>query len=193
MRKMFALAALALTTTQLAHAEEWAIDAAHTRVGFTVPHLVVSEVEGVFHEVKGKIDIDDKDLTKSSVDLTITASSVDTGNADRDKHLKSPDFFDAAKYPTLTFKSTKIVKGAGKDKFKVTGDLKIRDVTKSVTLDVTGSDAITNPWGKQVRAVKVEGKVKRTDFGLTWNKTLEKGGVLVGEDVTISVRFELNK
>lgn len=191
MRTFLALAAVALSTS-LAHAEEWAIDAAHTRVGFSVPHLVVSEVEGVFHEVKGKIDIDDKDLTKSTVDLTITASSVDTGNADRDKHLKAPDFFDVAKYPTLTFKSTKIAK-AGKDKFKVTGDLKIRDVTKTVTLDVTASAPVQNPWGKQVRAVKVEGKLKRTDYGLNWNKALDKGGVLVGEDVTIAIRFELNK
>lgn len=191
MRTLLALAAIALTTS-LAHAEEWAIDASHTRVGFSVPHLMVSEVEGVFREVKGKIDIDDKDLTKSTVDLTIVASSVDTGNADRDKHLKAPDFFDVAKYPTLTFKSTKIAK-AGKDKFKVTGDLKIRDVTKSVTLDVTASDPVQNPWGKQVRAVKVAGNVKRTDFGLNWNKALDKGGVLVGEDVTLAVRFELTK
>lgn len=191
MRTLLAVAAVALTTS-LAHAEEWAIDAAHTRVGFSVPHLVVSEVEGVFHEVKGKIDIDDKDLTKSAVDLTIVASSVDTGNADRDKHLKGADFFDVTKYPALTFKSAKIAK-AGKDKFKVTGELKIRDVTKTVTLDVTASEPVQNPWGKQVRAVKVEGKVKRTDYGLNWNKTLDKGGVLVGEDVTISIRFELNK
>jgi polyisoprenoid-binding protein YceI len=191
MRTILAIAVLALTTG-LAHAEEWTIDAAHSRVGFTVPHLVVSQVDGTFHEVKGKIDIDDKDLTKSTVDLTITASSIDTGNADRDKHLKGPDFFDVTKFPTITFKSTKIVKVA-KNKFKVTGDLKMRDVTKSVTLDVLGGDVINDPWGKVVRPVKVEGKVKRTDFGLNWNKTLDKGGVLVGEDVTITVQFELKK
>jgi polyisoprenoid-binding protein YceI len=191
MRTWLALAAVALTTS-LAHAEEWAIDAGHSRVGFSVPHLMVSEVEGVFHEVKGKIDIDDKDLTKSVVDLNITASSVDTGNADRDKHLKAPDFFDVAKYPSIAFKSTKIAKVA-KNKFKVTGDIKIRDVTKTVTLDVTASEPVQNPWGKSVRAVKVEGKLKRTDYGLNWNKTLDKGGVLVGDDVTLNIRFELTK
>jgi polyisoprenoid-binding protein YceI len=192
MRSILALAAVTLFSN-LAHADDWAIDPGHSRFGFSVPHLVVSEVEGSFHEAKGKIDLQEADPTKSSVDLSITASSIDTGNADRDKHLKGPDFFDATKYPTLTFKSTKIVKGAGKGKFKVTGDLKIRDVTKSVTLDVTSSDPITNPWGKSVRAVKVDGKIKRTDFGLLWNKTLEKGGVLVGEEVTIAVRLELTK
>jgi polyisoprenoid-binding protein YceI len=191
MRTLLALAAIALTTS-LAHAEEWAIDAGHSRVGFSVPHLMVSEVEGVFHEAKGKIDIDEKDLTKSIVELNITVSSVDTGNADRDKHLKAPDFFDVAKYPSLTFKSTKIAKVA-KNRFKVTGDIKIRDVTKSVTLDVTTSDPVQNPWGKSVRAVKVEGKLKRSEYGLNWNKALDKGGVLVGDDVTLAVRFELTK
>jgi polyisoprenoid-binding protein YceI len=191
MRTLLAVAAVALTTS-LAHADEWAIDASHSRVGFSVPHLVVSEVQGVFHEVKGKIDIDEKDLAKSTVSLEITASSVDTGNADRDKHLKAPDFFDVAKYPSITFKSTKIGK-ITKNKFKVTGDLKIRDVTKTVTLDVTASDPVQNPWGKSVRAVKVEGKVKRTDFGVNWNKSLDKGGVLVGEDVSLDIRFELTK
>jgi polyisoprenoid-binding protein YceI len=126
------------------------------------------------------------------VDLNITASSVDTGNADRDKHLKAPDFFDVAKHPSIAFKSTKIAKVA-KNKFKVTGDIKIRDVTKTVTLDVTASEPVQNPWGKSVRAVKVEGKLKRTDYGLNWNKTLDKGGVLVGDDVTLNIRFELTR
>ncbi|HVU02334.1 MAG TPA: YceI family protein [Polyangiaceae bacterium] len=190
-RSLLLVPALALFAN-LVHAEEWAIDAAHTRVGFTVPHMVVSDVEGRFHDVKGKVDIDDKDPTKSVVEITIQAGSVDTANADRDKHLKSPDFFDVAKFPTITFKSTKISK-VGKNKYKVTGDLTIRDVTKSVVLDVEASDAIQNPWGKQVRGVKVAGKVNRHDFGLNWNKTLDKGGVLVGDIVTLDVQFELDK
>lgn len=194
MRPILALSALALFTSVAAraHAEEWSIDQGHTRVGFSIPHMIVSDVEGRFHDVKGKIDIDDKDATKSSIELTIASASIDTQNADRDKHLKSPDFFDVVKYPTLTFKSTKVAK-AGKNKYKVTGDLTIRDVTKSVTLDVTASDPITNPWGKLFRGVKVEGKINRHDFGLNWNKTLDKGGVLVGDDVTLDVRFELLK
>ena len=103
----------------------------------------------------------------------------------------SPDFLDAAKFPTITFKSTKIKK-AGKA-FKVTGDLTIRGVTKAVTLDVELSNALTNPWGKQVRGVKVKGKINRQDFGVSWNKTLDKGGVLVGDEVTFNIKLELNK
>jgi polyisoprenoid-binding protein YceI len=191
MRSLLVLSAFALLTS-VAHAEEWSIDPAHTRVGFSVPHMVVSDVEGRFHDVKGKVDIDDKDVTKSTIELTIQAASIDTENADRDKHLKSPDFFDVTKYPTVTFKSTKVTK-AGKNKYKVTGNLTIRDVTKTVTLDVTASDPIANPWGKLVRGVKVEGKINRHDFGINWNKTLDKGGVVVGDEVTLNIRFELNK
>jgi polyisoprenoid-binding protein YceI len=190
LRSFFAASAVLLTTA-FASAEPWNLDPAHSHVGFSVRHMMISDVQGQFHDVKAQIDLDDKDLTKSSVMLTIAAASIDTGVADRDKHLKSPDFFDAAKFPNLTFKSSKIVK-AGK-KYKVTGDLTIRDVTKPVTLDVTISDAVTSPWGKQVRAVKVEGKVNRHDFGLNWNKALDKGGVLVGDDVTFDINCELNK
>jgi polyisoprenoid-binding protein YceI len=183
--------ALPLLFAGAAHAEPWNIDLAHSRVGFSVPHMMVSSVEGRFHDVKGTIDLDDKDLTKSTLDLTIAAGTIDTGNADRDKHLRSPDFFDATKFPNVTFKSTKIVR-AGK-KYKVTGDLTMRDVTKPVTLDVTVSEAVTTPWGKAMRAARVEGKVNRHDFGLNWNKSLDKGGVLVGDEVTLDVQFELTK
>jgi polyisoprenoid-binding protein YceI len=170
---------------------EWAIDGAHSHVGFTVPHMVVSEVDGEFKTFSGKALIDEKDLTKSAVEFSADAASVDTDNADRDKHLKSPEFFDAAKFPKVTFKSTKISK-AGKG-YKLTGDLTIHGVTKSVTLDATVSQAITNPWGKEVRGVKITGKIKREDFGLTWNKALDKGGVVVGNDVSLAIKLELNK
>jgi polyisoprenoid-binding protein YceI len=186
----FSLTSL-VTTLGLAEPVEWAIDGSHTRASFTVPHMVVSEVDGHFKELKGTVRLDEADLTKSSVEITIPVASINTENADRDKHLKSPDFFDAAKFPNLTFKATKITK-AGKA-YKITGDLTLRGVTKSVTLDGTISEAVANPWGKQVRGVKVTGKVKRQDFGLTWNKALDKGGVLVGDDVTINVKLELNR
>jgi polyisoprenoid-binding protein YceI len=196
MRSLLISSALAVSVfafvASVASAEEWSIDPAHTRIGFSVPHMVVSDVEGRFHDVKGKVDIDDADLTKSAVELTIAAGSIDTASADRDKHLKGPDFFDVTKYPNLTFKSTKVVK-AGKSKYKVTGDLTIRDVKKSVTLDVNVSEPVMSPWGKLVRAVKVDGKINRRDFGLNWNKALDKGGVVVGDDVTLDLRFELNK
>jgi polyisoprenoid-binding protein YceI len=191
MRSVLALSSfLFLSSTALA--DEWNFDAGHSRVGFSVPHMMVTDVEGRFHDVKAKIDIDEKDPSKSTIELTIQTASIDTSNADRDKHLKSPDFFDVAKFPTMTFKSTKVAK-AGKGKFKVTGDLTIRDVTKSVVLDVALTDPVTSPWGKQVRGGKVEGKINRRDFGLNWNKALDHGGVLVGDDVTLDVRIELNK
>ena len=175
----------------LAEQSEWAIDAGHTRVGFSVTHMVISEVDGDFKKFGGKALLDDKDLTKSSVEFSIDAASINTDNADRDKHLRSPEFFDVEKFPKLTFQSTKITK-AGKG-YKLKGNLTIHGVTKEVTLDAQVSEPVANPWGKQVRGVKLTGKIKREDFGLTWNKALDKGGVVLGNDVTINIKLELNK
>ena len=175
----------------LAEQSEWAIDAGHTRVGFSITHMVISEVDGDFKKFSGKALLDDKDLTKSSVEFSIDAASINTDNADRDKHLRSPEFFDVEKFPKLTFQSTKITK-AGKG-YKLKGNLTIHGVTKEVTLDAQVSEPVANPWGKQVRGVKINGKVKREDFGLTWNKALDKGGVVLGNDVTINIKLELNK
>lgn len=187
------LAALPLLVAGIAHADsvEWKLDPAHTSIGFTVPHLVVSSVDGRFKEATATVKLDDADLSKSEVSVTINAASVDTGEAKRDDHLRGPDFFDAKKFPNLTFKSTKITKaGAG---YKLAGNLTIRDVTKPVTLDATLSAPVKTPWGNQARAATLTGKVKRSEFGLKWNKALETGGVLVGEDVTINVKAELTK
>jgi len=187
------IAALPLLIAGIAHADavEWKLDSSHTNVGFSVSHLVVSSVDGRFKEATASIKLDDADLTKSEVSVDINAASIDTGDAKRDEHLKSPDFFDVKKFPKLTFKSTKIAKaGAG---YKLTGDLTIRDVTKSVTLDATLSAPVKTPWGNQARAAKISGKIKRGDFGLKWNKALETGGVVVGEEVTIAVKAEVTK
>ncbi|MEY4575671.1 MAG: hypothetical protein RL701_374 [Pseudomonadota bacterium] len=170
---------------------EWAVDPTHTHVGFSVPHMVVSEVEGEFRTFAGKVLLDEKNPSNSVVDFSAQVNSVDTGNADRDKHLKTGEFFDAEKFPQLTFKSVAISK-AGKG-YKVVGDLTIRGVTKRVTLDATLSEAITNPWGKQVRAVKLHGAISRAEFGVSWNKALDKGGVVVGDKVELNVKAELNK
>jgi polyisoprenoid-binding protein YceI len=196
MNKNSLLSSLALATTlfalpAFAEPAEWTVDPAHSTVGFTVPHLVVSEVEGKFKTYTSKALLDEADLTKSTVEFSADVASIDTGDAKRDEHLKSPDFFDAAKFPKLTFKSSKITK-AGKG-YKLKGELTIHGVTKEVTLDATVSPAIKNPWGKQVRAVKITGKVKRGDYGLSWNKTLDQGGVLVGDEVTLDLRLEINK
>jgi polyisoprenoid-binding protein YceI len=189
--RSLALATSLFALPVLAEPVEWPIDPAHTHVGFVVPHLMISEVEGEFRTFSGKALLEEKDLTKSQVELSIDATSIDTGNADRDKHLKSAEFFDVQNHPKITFKSTKITK-AGKG-YKLKGELTIHGVTKEVTLDATLSEAIVNPWGKQVRAGKITGKIKRADFGLNWNKTLDKGGVLVGEEVTLDIKFELSK
>jgi polyisoprenoid-binding protein YceI len=184
-------ATLLVASAASADSADWAIDASHSHLGFSISHLVVSSVNGRFKDISGKATLNEADLTKSSVDLTIKVNSLNTDDEKRDAHLKSPDFFDAAKYPEIKFHSTKIARG-GKQ-FKVTGDLTIRDVTKSVTLDGKLSKPIKSPWGKDVRGAKFEGTIKRGDFGLKWNKALETGGVVVGEDVALDIAVELNK
>ena len=177
--------------TAAAETTEWAIDNTHAYVGFTATHMVVSEVDGQFKTFSGKVLLDEKDLTKSQVEFSADVASVDTDNADRDKHLKSPDFFDAAKNPKITFKSTGIKK-TGKA-YKVTGDLTMRGVTKKVTFDATISQPVMNPWGKWVRGVKISGEVNRQDFGISWNTSLDKGGVVLGDEVALNIKLELNK
>jgi polyisoprenoid-binding protein YceI len=176
----------------MAHASEWEIDPSHTTAQFTVRHMMVTDVKGQFGKVAGTVNLDDKDPTKSKVDVVIDVSTIDTREPKRDGHLKSADFFDVANHPHITFKSTKIVK-AGKGKFKVTGDLTMRGVTKSVVLDVSGpTDPVKNLMGKMVRGAEITGKINRKDWGLTWNKPLEAaGGVLVGDDVKIDIGAEL--
>lgn len=186
------LGALALAHPVLAEPVEWVLDSSHSRLGFSVSHLVVSSVSGRFKQFNGKVELDEANLTKSQVDITIKADSIDTDDAKRDEHLRSPEFFDAKKFPTLHFKSSKITKAGGK-KFKVAGDLTIHGVTKPVTLDAVLSEPVKNPWGKIVRSVKMSGKIKRGDFGLTWNKALDAGGVVVGDEVTLDIQAEINK
>jgi polyisoprenoid-binding protein YceI len=170
---------------------DWAIDPGHAHVGFSVTHMVVSEVEGTFKKFSGTVQLDEKDPTKSKVTFSAETASINTDNADRDKHLVSPDFFDAAKYPQLSFTSKTIAR-SGKG-YKITGDLTMHGVTKPVTLDATLSEAVTNPWNKQVRAAHLTGVINRNDFGLSWNKSLDKGGVVLGDKVQIDVKLELNK
>lgn len=185
------LGGTALAENAPAGLADWTIDAGHAHVGFSIPHLVVSEVEGKFKKFSGTVQLDEKDVTKSKLSFAADVASIDTDNADRDKHLVGPDFFDAAKYPHITFASKTITR-SGKG-YKITGDLTLHGVTKPVTLDATLSEAITNPWGKQVRAARINGTLNRSDFGLTWNKTLDKGGAVVGDKVTLDVKLELNK
>jgi polyisoprenoid-binding protein YceI len=177
-----------------AAATEWALDDTHTEIGFSVRHMMVTDVKGAFDKYTGVINIDDKDPTKSVVNVDIDVNSINTKVAKRDAHLKSPDFFDAANHPKMTFKSTKIEKGAKANTYKVTGDLTIRGTTKPVVLDVEVSDAWTDPkeWGGNVhRGVKATGKINRQDFGLKWQTKLDKGGVVAGDEVTLTINAEL--
>ena len=184
------LAAL-LTLPASAATTTWQIDPAHTAAQFSVKHLAISTVRGGFSNVKGTVVIDDADVSKSSVDVTIDVTTVDTRTPDRDKDLKSDKFFDAAKYPTMTFKSTK-VEQAGAGKLKVTGDLTIRGTTKSVVLDVDGPTApVKDPWGNQRAAVNATTKINRQDFGVKWNATMDNGGVVVGDEVAITIDAEM--
>ena len=169
----------------------WNVDAAHSRVGFAVKHLVISNVRGEFGAYQGKLVLDDADVTRSTVEATIDVNSVNTKVADRDAHLKSPDFFDVAKYPSITFKSTKVAK-AGKDQLKVTGDLTLHGVTKPVVLDVSTSPEVKGMYGETRRAFAATTKISRKDYGLTWNKLVEAGPA-VGDEVTIALDLELVK
>jgi polyisoprenoid-binding protein YceI len=172
-------------------ASTWEIDPAHSNVEFSVRHMMVSTVKGNFQKVSGVVEINDKYITKSTVDVTIETASIDTREPKRDAHLKSPDFLDAAKYPTITFKSTKVEK-TGNSKLKVTGDLTIHGITKPVVLMVDGpSPPIKDPFGRTVRGVTATSKINRKDWGMIWNKALDTGGVLVSDEVNLELNAEL--
>ena len=169
----------------------WQIDPMHSAAQFSVRHLAISSVRGGFSNVKGTVSFDDKDVSKSTVDVTIDVSTVDTREPDRDKDLRSDKFFDVAQYPTMTFKSKKVEQVAA-GKLKVTGDLTIRGVTKEVVLDVEGPTApVKDPWGNQRAAVNATTKINRQDFGVKWNATMDNGGVVVGDEVSITIDAEM--
>lgn len=183
-----------LMVPALAPASTWNIDPEHSAVEFKVRHLMVSNVKGVFGKVAGVVTVDDKDLTKSSVSATIDTASIDTGVAKRDTHLKSADFLEVDKYPTMTFASTQIVKSGNAGGFKLIGDLTLHGVTRKVALDVEGpAPQIKDPMGNIRSGASATTKINRKDFGLTWNKVLEAGGVAVGDEVVINIEVELIK
>ena len=190
----FTFIAMILAVPAAGKASVWEIDPAHTSAQFAIRHLMVSTVRGDFRKVSGKVNLDDQDVTKSTVDATIDVASIDTGIAKRDDHLRSADFFDVAKYPTMTFKSKKIQKGSGDGNYKITGDLTLRGVTKEVVLDFEGNlKPVKSPQGKTLIGGMATTKINRKDFGLTWNAALETGGVAVGEDVTITIDIEMTQ
>jgi polyisoprenoid-binding protein YceI len=191
-RAVYATAlAAALSLPAAAATSTWQIDPNHSSAQFAVRHLGLSTVRGAFTKVNGAIQFDDKDITKSLVDVTIDAASVDTRVEGRDKDLRSDHFFEVEKYPTLTFKSTK-VEQVEVGKLKVTGDLTIHGVTKQVVLDVEGpTAAVKDPWGNQRAAASATTKINRQDFGVKWNAKMDNGGWVVGDDVAITIDVEM--
>ncbi|MEU8394232.1 YceI family protein [Nonomuraea sp. NPDC048892] len=166
------------------------LDVAHTSIGFVVKHMMVSKVRGRFEKFEGAVTIAENPL-ESTAELTIQTESITTGVADRDGHLRSDDFLSVEKFPTITFKSTRVAGHKG-DEFTVVGDLTIRDVTREVELKVEYGGAGTNPWGQAVWGYTITTEFDREDFGLTWNQALETGGVLVGKKVKIEIEGEAN-
>jgi polyisoprenoid-binding protein YceI len=186
--KFFAVAVLASLATLPLSAETFSIDPAHSEVGFTVRHLV-SNVRGRFDEFSGKVNLDPKNLTASSVDFHIKATSIDTSVPDRDKHLRSADFFDVEKFPEITFKSESI-KATGKNKYDVTGTLTLHGVGKKVTLPVSYLGQAKDPWGGTRAGFETVTTLNRKDYGIVWNKALDNGGMLLGEDVKVEINLE---
>ena len=184
---------VALTVATVARADTWQIDPAHTNVEFTVRHMMISNVKGQFQKTAGTITSNGNDPATAKIDATIDAASINTRVDKRDAHLKSPAFLDVDKFPTITFKSTK-VEAEGPNKWKVTGDLTLHGVTKPVVLEVEGSGAaITDPMGDTRAGASATTKISRKDFGIVWNQPMETGGVLVGDEVAISIDVEAIK
>jgi polyisoprenoid-binding protein YceI len=184
-----------MTATQTAPAAgtktTWKLDPSHTLVEFSAKHLMITTVKGRITDVEGTIISDERDPKNSSVEATLKAASIDTRTDQRDQHLRSADFLNAEQFPEIQFRSTRIE--GGKEKFKLTGDLTIRDVTRPITLDVQFEGQQKDPWGGERVGFSANGKIDRREFGLTWNQALETGGVVVGNDIKISLEVEAVK
>lgn len=176
------LASIALSTALFAG--NYNVDASHTNAGFTVKHMMITNVTGKFNDIAGTFEFDEKTNTLKAINGEIIVASINTANEKRDEHLKAEDMFDVAKFQKITFKSTKIEKDA------VYGDFTMKGVTKNIKLDLETSSVIKDPWGKQRTGFSLNGKIKRSDFGLTWNKALETGGVAVSDEVKLAIDIE---
>lgn len=170
----------------------WDFDKSHSKIGFSVTHLLITDVDGQFKDFEGTIVSSSDDFENAVIEFSADIASIDTDNDKRDNHLKSDDFFNAEKFPKMIFKSKSFTKVDGKN-FKLVGDLTIRDVTKEVELDVKYNGTVKDPWGNTKAGFALEGVVNRFDFNLKWNSAIESGGLVVGEDVTISAKLQLVK
>ncbi len=188
---LIAVSALMIMATP-GKADKWNIDVAHSTLTFEVSHLVISKAKGRFTDFTGSIDFDGKDISKGKVEIIAQIASVDTDNEDRDEHLRSAEFFDAEKYPTMSFKSTK-VSDVKDGKFKLTGDLTIKNVTRSVTFDCEFRGVVNDPWGNTRAGFSAATTIDRQNFNVSWSSILEGGGLALGNDVKLILEFEATK
>lgn len=191
--QLFILTILTLLITQtFAQTTEWKIDPVHSKIGFSVTHLLISEVDGTFNDFQGTLTTNNNDFENAQVEFTLKTNSIYTDNTKRDNHLKSADFFDAEKFPEIIFKSTSFKKVKGNN-YKLIGDFTIKGITKQIQLDVTMGGIIKDPWGNERAGFKLKGKINRFDYKLKWNNLLETGGAVVGKEVTLNCKVELVK
>ncbi len=184
--------ALMLASVGVNAQSKWTVDGSHSNVKFSVSHLVISEVEGSFTKFDGTIDAPGADFNNAQINFTVDVNSVNTDNEGRDKHLKGDDFFNAEKFPKMTFKSTSFKKGKGNN-YTLEGNLTIRDITKKVKFDVTYGGTMVDPWGNTKAGFKTTAKISRKEFGLLWSKVTEAGGAVVGDEVTMILKLEFGK
>ncbi len=170
----------------------WSLDKSHSKIGFSVTHLVIAEVEGQFNNFDVKVVSKNDNFEDAQIDFSADVNSINTDNEKRDQHLKSDDFFNAEKFPKMTFVG-KSFKKVNEKNYKLVGDLTIRDITKSVTLDVKYNGTVKDPWGNTKAGFKVTSEINRFDYGLKWNAALETGSLVASEDVTLLINLELNK
>ena len=190
-KKVLGVMFLTLALSVSVFADEWTIDKTHSSVSFKVRHMVVSKVKGGFDDFSGTVQFDGSNLTTGSVEMTIDVASIDTDDAGRDKHLVSADFFDAATFPKITFKSKKVI--ADGDNYKIVGDMTMKDVTKEVTFDVEFSGTVDDPWGNTRAGFSASTTIDRQEFNVSFSKTLDNGGLVVGNDVEIELELEIVK
>ena len=171
---------------------KWAIDPTHTEIGFKVKHMMFTNVSGKISEYEAVVETDGDEFSNSNISFLGDVNSITTGNADRDTHLLSPDFFDAAQFPTMSFKATSLSKVDGSD-YELAGDLTLHGVTNAVKLPVEYGGLMKDPWGNIKAAFNINGKINRKDWGLTWNAALDAGGVLVSDEVRINAEIQLVK
>lgn len=192
MKKLTHLLVALLFTAISINANTWKFDQAHTTIGFDVTHMVITTVDGKFNKFDGTVTTDGDNWETAQITFTADVNSIDTDNEDRDKHLRSDDFFAAAEHPELKFVSKSMEK-VGDKKYKLTGDLTIRGNTKEVVLDVTHSDTIQDPWGNTRAGFSITGTINRFDFGLKWNNALETGGLVVSREVDLDIQAQIIK